>query len=254
MNNQHEMDCHQDVFRKVYEQRAPRHRMNEELLANLEVQAAHVSRYPAIHINVYHMGGQSQQANLDHDVIVNTEAMKYVVELHETSLCLVGEKEKDEFDQYCPCDCHEVLCQTCQQSFMAMTEVCLERNSCNEENCEYCGHYRDECASGKITAELIGRARFRHKEPNRQDGRTFYHQHLVNLKGTEALTLAESYAVAISEVFRGHEAVLYPVVRVMLDRQATSLRRETPLGNTIWRFEDGSTLEEKDGLVHTVFL
>lgn len=251
MNYQHETDYHLDAFRAPYELRAPRHRMDRELLADLEKRAASVTRHSAIHLNVYHMTGQGQDALPDHDVLVNTATMTYVVELHGAPICLL---EEEEWDEYCPCDCHEATCPRCQQTFVARTQGCQGWTSCNQENCEYCGHYRDECAAGEITADLVERARAWRQDPNRKDGRSFYHQYLAILKGQDTLTTAESYAVAITEVFRGHEAALYPVVRAMLDREASGFRREPPSGKTIWEFEDGSKLLEGNGTVHTPLL
>jgi len=225
--------------------------MNRELLSDLEGRAVSVTRHSAIHLNVYHMAAQGQDALPDHDVLVNTQAMTYTVELHGTPICLL---EEEEWEEYCPCECREATCPRCEQFFVAMTLGCLARTPCNDENCHYCGHYRDDCAAEEIAADLVGRARAWRQDPNRQEGRSFYHQYLAILKGQDALTTAESYAVAITEVFLDYEAVLHPVVRAMLDREASGLRREPPSGKTIWEFEDGSELLEKNGTVHTPLL
>ena len=140
------------------------------------------------------------------------------------------------------------------EDLLAMTEVCPEQTSCSEGGCECSCHCRGECGVGKIAADLVERERALRTNPNRQEGKPLYQQHLVHLKGSETLTLAESYTVAKTEAFRWWQAVLYPEVRVVLSREASSFRGETPLGNTIWRFKDGSTPEERDGLVHTAFL
>ena len=86
------------------------------------------------------MATQEPHAIPDHDVYVNTSEMTYCVELHETPICLV--REKNELDQYTPCECHQVCCRRHRRPLMAMTEDCAEITSCNETGCEYCGHYR----------------------------------------------------------------------------------------------------------------
>ena len=127
------MHYREDPYRMAYELRAPNHRLTPELLHHLEIAADYVTRYPPIYLNVYHMATQQPHAIPDHDVYVNTREMTYCVELHETPVCLVQEKSKNELDQYSPCECHEVYCSRCQLPFMAMTEDCagmasLQRN------------------------------------------------------------------------------------------------------------------------------
>ena len=78
------MHYREDAYRMAYELRAPNHRLTPELLQHLEVAAYHVTRYPPIHLSVYHMATQELHAIPDHDVYVNTREMTYCVELHET--------------------------------------------------------------------------------------------------------------------------------------------------------------------------
>ena len=104
------MHYREDAYRMAYELRAPNHRLTSELLQHLETAADHVTRYPPICLSVYHMATQELHAIPDHDVYVNTREMTYCVELHETPFCLVRERDKDDLDQYHPCECHEVRC------------------------------------------------------------------------------------------------------------------------------------------------
>ena len=245
------MHYREDAFRMAYALQAPNHRLTSELLQHLEIAADHVTRYPPICLNVYHMATQELHAIPDHDVYVNTREMTYCVELHETPFCLVGERDKDDLDQYAPCECHEVYCSRCRRPFMAMTEDCGEITSCNETDCEYCGHYRDQCAAEEITAELIHRATAWNQDPHREAAKTPYHRTLEYAKGSTLLTQADCYAIAITEVFDSVTPVLHPVVKNTLDRQAQSTLESEKGGGHVWTFADGSTLESEEQTIHT---
>ena len=200
------------------------------------------------------MATQEPHAIPDHDVYVNTGAMTYCVELHETPFCLVREPDKSDLDQYSPCECHQVRCRRCGQPFMAMTEDCGEIISCNETGCEYCGHYRDRCAAAEITAELIARATAWDQDPRREVAKSPYHRTLEYAKGSTLLTTADSYAIAIAEVFDDLTPVLHPVVKDTLDQKAQSTMDSENGGGHVWTFEDGSTLESEELLLHTTAL
>ena len=248
------MHYREDPYRMAYELRAPNHRLTPELLHHLEIAADYVTRYPPIYLNVYHMATQQPHAIPDHDVYVNTREMTYCVELHETPVCLVQEKSKNELDQYSPCECHEVYCSRCQLPFMAMTEDCAGMTSCNETNCEYCGHYRDRCAAEEIAAELIDRATAWNQNPHREATKTPYHQTLEYAKGSTLLTQADCYAIAITEVFDSLAPILHPVVKNTLDQQAQSTMDLENSGAHIWTFEDGSILKSEKQMIHTTTL
>ena len=248
------MHYREEAYRMAYELRAPNHRLTPDLLNHLEAAADHVTRYPPICLSVYHMATQEPHAIPDHDVYVNTGAMTYCVELHETPVCLVGERDKDDLDQYSPCECHQVRCGKCQQPFMAMTEDCGEIISCNETGCEYCGHYRDHCAAAEIAAELIARATAWDQDLRREAAKSPYHRTLEYAKGSTLLTTADCYAIASAEVFADLTPVLHPVVKDTLDRQARSTMDLENIGCHVWTFEDGSILESEEQLVHTTAL
>ena len=137
---------------------------------------------------------------------------------------------------------------------MAMTEDCGEITSCNETGCEYCGHYRDQCAAAEITAELIDRATSWSQHPHREAAKTPYHRTLEYAKGSTLLTTADCYAIAITEVFDGLVPVLHPVVKDTLDRQARSTVDLENSGGHVWTFADGSTLESEEQMIHTAAL
>ena len=196
------MHYREDPFRMAYELRAPNHRLTPELLQHLEAAADHVTRYPPIHLSVYHMATQ---------------------ELHETPVCLVRERDRNELDQYSPCECHQVRCRRCGQPFMAMTEDCAEITSWNQD-------------------------------PRREAAKTPYHRTLEYAKGSTRLTTADCYAIAITEVFDGLTPVLHPVVKDTLDRQARSTVDLENSGEHVWTFKDGSTLESEEPMIHTTAL
>ena len=128
---------------------------------------------------------------LDHDVYVNTKEMKYCADRHDQPICLVEKQYKPAADEYIPSECHEVHCRKCRATFMAATTKCLDKNSCNEKDCEYCGHYREECAAEELMSDIISRERNWYEEPNHDSRKTSYHMIRDYRKGNTKLYLAE---------------------------------------------------------------
>ena len=239
------------LYTVAYERRSPYHRLTPQDLDQLEVDANYISRFPPIYIVVYHMATQEKYGIPDHDVYVNTKEMKYCVELHEQRLCLVEEQKKPVVDEYTPCECHEALCRKCQAPFMASTTRCPEINSCNMPECEYCGHYREECAPEELTSEIIERAKNLYSDPNHPREKTSCHRILDHRKGQTTLNLAECYGIAITEVFHEATPVLHPLVRKLLDAEGVECSKLLGKRSMHWVFDDHSMLEQDETVLRT---
>ena len=245
------MNLQEDSFRITYAAKAPYHRMTQRLLTELKVRAEYRSEYTPINVVVYHMASQEAESLPAHDVYVNTKEMTYCVELHETPFCLIGNLDVTEAEEHVPCECRSVQCRKCGQHLMAMTSMCLEGICCFELECEHCSHYRDHCAADEITAELVERARVWYEMPHRKASKSSYHEMLDYKRKAPALTMAECFAIATTEVFIDGMPVLFPVVRELLEHQAEKKLPTRDGEEQIWTFKDGSTLESNQGSLQT---
>ena len=234
------------LYSVPYERRSPYHRLTPQDLEKLDADATCISRFPPIYLVVYHMATQEKYGIPDHDVYVNTKEMKYCVERHDQPLCLVEEQNKPAGADYIPCECNEVHCRKCDAPFMAATSRCLEINSCNMTECEYCTHLREVCAAEEFKNEIISRASKWYKEPDHQTQKTGYHKMLDSRKGHTRLNLAECYAIAITEVFHQGTPVLHPLVKKLLDVEGMECSKLLGKENLHWVFDDRSFLEQDD--------
>ena len=234
----------------AYELKSPNHRLTAKDLDELKANSDHVTSYLAIHLAVFHMTTHERHAIPDHDVYVNTKEMTYCIELHGRTMCLIEERGKDRrFEHFKPCQCHKVPCRKCHAPFMAMTLWCSWINSCNEVGCEYCTHYRDNCAAEELTTEIIERANSWYENPQRDAAKTSYHLFLERLAKGASLTMAQCYGIAITEVFYEEYPECHPVVEKLLDKVASRTNRPV-VTDDCWCFEDWSFLENLDGLLY----
>ena len=118
-------------------------------------------------------------------------------------------------------------------------------------DCEYCGHYREDCAPEELTADIIDRAKRLHSDPNHPREKTSYHRILDHRKGNTTLTWAECYGVAITEVFHEATPVLHPLVRTILDSAGMECSKLLNKENLHWMFEDRSMLEQDETVLRT---
>ena len=246
------MNTHKKAYRLAYSYKYPNHRLTNDNLDQLKKESHSITTYPPIHLTVLHMATNEQHAVPDHDVYVNTKEMTYHVVLHGKSMCLSETENKPRsYNDYEPCECHEALCRKCHAPFMAMNSWCAEQPTCSDPECEYCTHYREECATEELTTEIIKRTGLWYKNPGRNAPKTGYHQLLKGRTTDAELTLAEAFSIAVAEVLGEDWPSLHPFVIDLLDKMAT--RQNRPIvTKDCWMFKDGSYIEDRNGGIAVV--
>ena len=244
------MNTNKKPYRLAYNYKFPNHRLTPENLEQLKANSDRSTIYPAIHLTVLHMGTYKNHAIPDHDVYVNTQEMTYYVVLHGKSMCLTESEKREGTNRYIePCECQEAPCRKCHQPFMATSSWCIERTSCSEPECQYCTHYREECATEELTDQILEATQLWHTHPERDAPKTPYHGVLEAGKTEAKLTLAEAFSIAVAEVLEEDWPSLHPIVANLLNK-FTPRKTTPPLNTDYWMFSDCSYIEEMDGSIY----
>ena len=228
--------------------------LSEEKLDQLRKSATRIQEFPELELEVLTYQGPGYAGNNHLEVYVNTENLAYAMPAKKVCICSDSRSPLE-------CCCHTSSCTNCGSELIAVNRECDFDNSCLDDACPMCSHFREDCNRQDFLDRMKSHARRAMGQPEtaEQGQTTPTTTTPTTTRPTSsgpgytagkrtADNQAEAYLSAVQEFF-GYTMPRFPLIESMLDEVASpSIKPEERKrygGNpTTWVFEDDSTIRE----------